>query len=58
MTQYEIRTTQREETMTVLENLSNTIHGAAADLRKLKKENAELKARIAELENECKHNKS
>ena len=48
--------TQREETMTVLENLSNTIYGAADDLRRLKKENAELKARIAELENECKHN--
>ena len=53
-----IRTTQREETMTVLENLSNTIYGAAEDLRKLKKENAALKARIAELENECKHNES
>jgi len=45
-----IRPTQREETMTVLENLSNTIYGAAADLRRLKKENAALKARIAELE--------
>ena len=44
--------------MAVLENLRNTIHGAAEDLRSLKKENAALKARIAELENECKHNES
>lgn len=44
--------------MTALENLSITIYGAAADLRSLQKENAALKARIAELENECKHNKS
>jgi cell division protein FtsB len=50
--------TTREETMDVLESLSNTIYGAAEDLRSLKKENAALKARIAELENECKNNKS
>ena len=45
-----------KERMTVLENLSNTVYGAVEDLRRLKKENAALKARIAELENECKHN--
>lgn len=44
--------------MIVLENLCNTVYGAAADLRRLKKENAALRARIAELENECKRNES
>ena len=44
--------------MEVLEKLSNTIYGAADELRSLKKENAALKARVAELENECKNNKS
>lgn len=53
-----IRPTQREANLTVLQNLGNEIYGAAADLRRLKKENAALKARIAELENECKHNES
>mgnify|MGYP003346401721 CR=1 FL=1 len=50
--------TQEEVRMEVLEKLSNTIYGAADELRSLKKENAALKARVAELENECKNNKS